>query len=126
MEKKRIHIICPVKNVTEEQQKEIDDYCKQLEDEGYEVHNPVYAVEQEDPTGGLNICLGHYRSMVDPKTARIDIFWDDDSKGSHFDLGMVFALGKEVKLVKTFKGNDYKKSYYKVLQQMNNTEYHFK
>lgn len=118
IKKKRIHIICPVRLVTSEQQIEIDAYCKQLEDEGYEVHNPIYAVDQDDPTGGVNICLAHFNSMNDPYTIRVDVFWNDNSKGSHFDLGMAFALAKPLKLVKTYIGNDDEKSYYKVLQTL--------
>lgn len=111
----KIHLICPVRNVTEEQQKEIDDYCAQLEKEGHVVHNPKYAVDQNDPTG-LNICLGHYESMK--ISDRIDIFWDCDSKGSHFDLGMAFALGKKVKVVKLYKPDNDGKSYAKVMYEL--------
>lgn len=28
MKKQRIHIICPVRNISEDNQKEIDNYCK--------------------------------------------------------------------------------------------------
>jgi hypothetical protein len=111
----RIHLICPVRGVTEEQQKEIDDYVSQLMNEGHTVHNPKYAVDQSDPTGHT-ICSGHLRSMK--MCDRVDIFWDVNSKGSHFDLGMAFALGKSIKLVKTYQPDTDGKSYVKVMQIM--------
>jgi hypothetical protein len=111
----KIHLICPVRNVTEEQQKEIDDYAHQLEGEGHEVHNPKYAVDQDDTTG-FNICLGHLQSMM--MADRVDVFWDINSKGSHFDLGMAFALNKPVKLVKIYQPDNEGKSYVKVMQEM--------
>jgi len=111
----KIHLICPVRNVTEEQQKEIDDYCAQLEKEGHIVHNPKYAVDQDDPTG-MGICEGHFKSME--KANRVDVFWDVNSKGSHFDFGMAFALNKPMKLVKTYQPDNEGKSYVKVMLEM--------
>jgi hypothetical protein len=99
----------------EEQQKEIDDYARQLQGEGHEVHNPKYAVDQDDATG-FNICLGHLHSMM--MANRIDVFWDVNSKGSHFDLGMAFALNKPIKLVKIYQPDNEGKSYVKVIQEI--------
>lgn len=111
----KIHLICPVRNVTDEQQKEIDDYVKSLEAKGHEVHNPKYAVDQDDETG-YNICQGHLISM---KSAhRVDVFWDVNSKGSHFDLGMAFAMYKPIKLVKTYQPDNEGKSYVKVMKEI--------
>ncbi len=111
----KIHLICPVRNVTEEQQKEIDDYCKSLETKGHTVHNPKYAVDQDDATG-YNICKGHLDSML--VANRVDVFFDINSKGSHFDLGMAFALNKPMKLVKTYQEDNEGKSYVKVMLEM--------
>lgn len=111
----RIHLICPVRNITEEQQREIDEYAIKLENEGHTVHNPKYAVNQDDPTG-WNICMGHLESME--TSDRVDIFWDISSKGSHFDLGMAFALRIPVKLVKLMQDDPEGKSYAKVIQEM--------
>ena len=111
----KIHLICPVRGVTEEQQKEIDDYAKSLEEQGHTVHNPKYAVDQEDETG-YRICWGHLESMK--ITNRVDIFWDVSSKGSHFDVGMAFALAKAIKLVKAYQPDNEGKSYLKVIQEI--------
>jgi len=111
----RIHLICPVRNAKEDIQKEIDEYALKLENEGHTVHNPKYAVDQDDPTG-WNICLSHLKSME--ISDRIDVFWDSNSFGSHFDLGMVFALRIPVKIVKIYNGDVNVKSYTKVLAEM--------
>lgn len=111
----KIHLICPVRGVTEEQQEEIDTYVEALRLEGHTVHNPKYAVDQDDETG-YNICVGHLNSM---KTAdRVDVFWDTKSYGSHFDLGMAFALDKKIKLVKTYEPDGDTKSYVKVMKEV--------
>jgi len=111
----RIHLICPVRNVSEEQQKEIDNYANKLIKTGHIVHNPKYAVNQEDETG-FDICNSHYRFMINAH--RVDIFWDVNSKGSHFDLGMAFALRKHIKLVKSYTPDIEEKSYVKVMNEM--------
>ena len=111
----KIHLICPVRGVTKEQQQEIDEYVAQLEKEGHTVHNPKYAVDQDDETG-FNICEGHYQSMI--VADRVDIFWDVNSKGSHFDLGMAFAIGMPVKVVKLYTPDTEGKSYVKVMYEM--------
>jgi len=111
----KVHLICPVRNVTDEQQKEIDDYCAEKIAQGYEVHNPKYDVNQDDDTG-FNICKGHLDSMI---TADIvAVFWDINSKGSHFDLGMAFALGKRIELIKIYQPDNAGKSYVKVMGLM--------
>lgn len=111
-----VYIICPVRNVTESQQEEIDDYVKELENQGHVVHNPKYAVNQEDETG-YGICDCHRNFME--KADRVDVFWDVTSKGSHFDLGMAFVLRKTIKIVKLYHDDNDGKSYVKVMQQCN-------
>lgn len=111
----KIHFICPVRNVTEEQQNEIDGYAGKLQLEGHRVHNPKYSVDQTDETG-FYICESHLASMS--QADRVDVFWDVTSKGSHFDLGMAFALHVPVKVVKVYGPDTEGKSYLKVLQEM--------
>jgi len=119
MEKKgtkmKVHLICPVRNVTEDQQKEIDNYCESLTQKGHEVHNPKYAVDQDDATG-YGICKGHLDSMI--QADLVAVFWDVNSKGSHFDLGMAFALNKRVELIKLYQPDNEGKSYVKVMELM--------
>lgn len=117
----KIHLICPVRNVTDEQQKEIDDYCHNMISMGHECHNPKYAVDQNDDTG-FNICKGHLESMVSADL--VAVFWDVNSKGSHFDLGMAFALGKKIDLIKIYQPDNEGKSYVKVMRLMEESDWH--
>lgn len=112
---KHAHFICPVRNVTDEQQQEIDLQAYPLEVLGWTVHNPKYATDQNDPTG-YNICMDHLESMK--KADMIYLFWDINSKGSHFDLGMAFALGKPLTLVTLYQNDDHNKSYVKVINEV--------
>ena len=121
--KKRIHIICPVRGVTVGQMLEMDAYAARLRAEGYQVHYPPDSVNQEDETG-FNICLGHFNSMIEAN--EVHVFWDLSSKGSHFDLGMLFTMiynpgfrvPPKLVLVKTFQEDGPGKSYVKVMQEI--------
>jgi hypothetical protein len=43
------------------------------------------------------------------------VYWDVESKGSHFDLGMAFALSKRIKFKHLFQPDVFGKSYVKAL-----------
>ena len=92
----KIYLICPVRHVSSEQSEKIQAYVAGLEREGHSVHYPPRDVDQDDPTG-LEICTNHRSAMV--AADRVDIWWDPNSTGSHFDLGMAFALNKRINLV---------------------------
>lgn len=124
MVQKKIHIICPVRGITPEQKKEMEEYVKQLRADGHQVHYPPDSVDQTDPTG-YRICAAHLASMT--QADEVHLFWEISSSGSHFDLGMFFALrlilgviGKEPKLVlvKNFQEDTPNKSYVKVIKEI--------
>ena len=118
----KIYVICPVRNVTEEQTEQIKQYVADLETEGHEVHYPPRDVNQECDTG-WNIVTQHKAAME--ACDRVDIFWDKTSSGSHFDLGMAFMANKAVKLVHLYQEDGAGKSYVKVMRIMEeNPEYH--
>jgi hypothetical protein len=111
----KIYLICPVRNITEEQNQEIKEYVELMERDGNKVHYPPRDVNQNDETG-YNICLSHKTAIV--SCDRVDIFWDVHSSGSHFDLGMAFSLNKKIKLVKAFIEDSNSKSYLKVIKKL--------
>jgi|GEM_PF-2391508 len=111
---KSVYIICPVRNLSPEQQQEIERYVARLEDDGYLVHYPPRDVDQGDPVG-ISIIRAHRRAME--KCGRVDIFWDVNSKGSHFGLGMAIASGKPIRLIKAYQPDNEGKSFLKVIQQ---------
>jgi hypothetical protein len=112
---KKIFIICPVRIISETQRKEIDDYIKQKEEEGFSVHS-YKNVNQVDPTGGVNICAHHRKAMLE--CDEVHVFFDASSSGSHFDFGMAFVLDKPIKLVKAYQPTPIGKSYQAVLEKI--------
>jgi len=113
--KEYIYIICPVRNITKEQEKEIAHYVMEMELEGHTVHFPQRDVDQNDPTG-TTICSLHAQAMT--AATRVDVFWDRTSSGSHFDLGMAYILRKRIKIVKLYQPDSEGKSYVKVMQSI--------
>jgi len=83
-----VYLICPVRNVTKEQQLQLDEYVKNLESNKYNVHYPPRDVKQDQE--GYSILAAHRHAMR--YCDEVHIWWDKDSKGSHFDLGMAFML----------------------------------
>jgi len=110
-----IYIICPVRNITAEQEQQIKTYVESLEERGYQVHFPPRDVDQNDPIG-VDICSKHLQALK--RAARVDVFWDANSSGSHFDLGMAFALSKKVLIIKLYQDDRPGKSFVKVMQSM--------
>jgi hypothetical protein len=114
-DKIKIYIICPVRLITDEQRKEIDDYMDKKEREGFSVHS-YRNVNQVDPTGGVNICNHHRQAMRE--CDEVHVFFDSTSVGSHFDFGMAFILEKPIKLIKLYQPTPFGKSYQVVLEKI--------
>ena len=83
-----IYIVCPVRNCSQEITEALNRHVAELEARGHSVHYPPRDVNQEDDGCGLHICEAHRAAL---KLAdEVHIYWDSDSKGSLFDLGMAF------------------------------------
>ncbi len=106
-----IYLICPVRNATFDS----SEIVKALEADGHKVHFPPRDVDQTDTTGFF-ICDSHLKAMMEAD--EVHIVWDQESKGSHFDLGMAFALGKPITLIKSLHDDPPGKSYLKVIQMV--------
>jgi nucleoside 2-deoxyribosyltransferase len=108
-----IYIICAVRGATSERVKEIRAYAASLRDtEKHHVHFPPDDAPQEDPTGEA-ICRTHLAAME--RADEVHVFWDVNSKGSHFDLGMAYALRKKVVPIRCHYPEGSEKSYWKVM-----------
>lgn len=107
-----IYIICAVRNALPERVAEIRAYAEAKRAEGHHVHFPPDDVPQEDSTGEA-ICRMHLSAME--ITDEVHVFWDVESKGSHFDLGMAYALCKRVVPVSCERPDGPGKSYWKVM-----------
>lgn len=90
----RIYVICSVKGGTPP---EVAEHVARMEAAGHEVHFPPRDVDQDDPTGGDRICREHREAML--ACDRVDVFYDERSGGSKFDLGMAYVLDRPIDLV---------------------------
>jgi len=96
-----------------EEKRTIDNYVFNLEKDGYEVFLPYRDAPQEN-----QICC----KIVVPEVKAISesdevhIFWNETSKGSHFDLGIAFYLKKPLVLINNPEDVE-GKSYLKVIKE---------
>jgi len=86
---KSVYLICPVRHCSDETMVAMDAYVKKLEDDDYKVHYPPRDVKQVDTTAHA-ICQAHVEAMRN--VDEVHAWWDETSKGSHFDFGMAYML----------------------------------
>lgn len=91
--KKRIFLICPVRGISDEEKELIDKYVEKLENEGYKVHLPYRDTDQNDKIG-LRILKDNTKALQ--KADEIHIWYNKNSRGSIFDFGEAFILGKPI------------------------------
>ncbi len=87
---KEVYLICPVRNASAGQRREMDRYVERLEKAGVSVHYPPRDVDQTDDGVGLELNTIHREAML--QCREVHVFWDPASRGSHFDLGMAMML----------------------------------
>lgn len=107
-----IFIICPVHKLTLEEAQEVLLYVQALELLGYNVHYPPRDTEQDDPIG-LRICRDNCITIT--FADEVHVWYNPSSSGSHFDLGVAFALDKPIKLINKLQPTDGTKSFNNVL-----------
>lgn len=107
-----MYVICPVRNANPDITRAIREYVWKFRGWGWKVHFPPDDVDQNDPTGE-GICDAHLAAMLDAD--EVHVFWDEASKGSHFDLGMAYALGKVIVGVQQLSEPSEGKSYWNAL-----------
>lgn len=89
----KIFIICPVRMASEQEKRRLEKYVIELTSEGNSVYYPAVHTNQEDTeTGGYRICSDNRNAIMEAD--EIHVFWNPESKGTLFDLGMAFALKK--------------------------------
>lgn len=117
-ERKRIFLICSVRDATDEEKKVQQEYVQKLEDTGHKVYWPPRDTNQDDPIG-LRICQDNRKVIY--FADEVHILWSEKSQGSLFDFGMAFAMAKKIVLanVDVVKPTDGKKSFNNVLLALN-------
>lgn len=106
MDKKWIYIISSVRGATPKMRKELDQYASKLKKEGHKVYLPHRDTDQRLDSLGVN---ERNREAIE-KVDEVHIFYNSESQGSHFDLGMAYALNKRIVVVKNEmygRGNSY-------------------
>lgn len=74
-----------------------EQYVSLLEQLGHSVHYPARDTNQHDI--GINICRQNMNAIK--QSDEVHVFYSPDSQGTHFDMGMAFAMGKKVVAVNT-------------------------
>ena len=88
---KKIFIICPVRNVKQEVNEKITAYVTTLETRGHEVYWPYRdnPYQEADKIGRTIIGLNREKMI---EADEVHVWYDKNSTGSIFDIGMFFAL----------------------------------
>lgn len=89
---KKIFILGPVRNIDQLTIKYIREHVNKLEEHGNMVYWPFRDTDQNDRVG-LRICTDNREAIFEAD--EIHIWFDTNSAGSIFDLGMVFAFLRE-------------------------------
>lgn len=122
-DKKNAFLICPVRMATPEINKQIKEKIDELSI-SYNIYWPYRDTKQNDDLGGIRICSDNLKALRYADV--VFIWWDPESKGSHFDLGMAFALNKDVIRIDaslaTMPGHG-EKSFIHVIAQMEKREF---
>jgi hypothetical protein len=87
---KNIFLICPVRNADPQVHDLIKIYVEELERRGDKVHWPARDTNQNDSTGGYQICKTNFEAIFEAN--EVHIWYDESSNGSKFDMGGVFML----------------------------------
>jgi len=91
----KIFIICTVRGASEEYKKKLEDYVAKLESKGNQVHLPHRDTNQQ--ASGFEICSQNADAIYD--SDEVHIFYNPDSQGTHFDMGVAFAYSKKIVVV---------------------------
>ena len=92
--KKRIFIVCSVRGVSDEYKKKLEDYVAELESDGHKVHLPHRDTNQE--ATGYEITMQNFVAIFN--ATEVHVFYSSASQGTHFDIGVCFALNKKIVL----------------------------
>ena len=104
----KIFVICSVRDADDAYRKKLEMYTDELEANGHTVHLPHRDTNQK--ATGIEICTQNMNAI---KAAdEVHIFYNPASQGTHFDMGITFALNKKIKIVESapyVKGKSYAK-----------------
>lgn len=98
----KIFIICSVRDSDQEYKNKVMGYALELKLRGNTVYVPF--IDTNQLSSGLNICKSNRRAIEDAD--EIHIFYKSSSQGTHFDMGVAFALDKKIIIVENEEFGD--------------------
>ena len=90
-----VFIIGAVRDASPEFKLSLELHVKELEQNGHKVHLPHRDTKQD--AKGIDICRQNIQAIKDAD--EVHLFYRPDSQGSHFDMGVAFALNKPLKVI---------------------------
>lgn len=91
----KVFIICAIRSTSQEYLDKLEKYVLNLEEKGVEVYAPHRDTNQN--ALGYEICKQNMQGIVG--SDEVHIFYNSKSQGTHFDMGMAFALNKRIIIV---------------------------
>jgi nucleoside 2-deoxyribosyltransferase len=90
-------IISPVRNIDNHTHIELQRVTAELEEQGYSVHLPIRDTNQQN--NEIGICSQNYQAIIDADL--VCIWYEPNSIGSVFDLGVTVSHKKPLKILNT-------------------------
>lgn len=97
--KKKIFVICSVRGTSDEYKRKLEEYVQNLESNDCVVHLPHRDTNQN--ARGIDICTQNANAIREAD--EVHIFYNGTSQGTHFDMGVAFALKKKLVVVENEK-----------------------
>jgi nucleoside 2-deoxyribosyltransferase len=91
----KIFIICSVRDANQEFKNKVMGYALEQKLKGHDVYVPF--IDTDQTSSGNNICKSNKRAIMDAD--EVHIFYNSLSQGTHFDMGVAFALNKKIKII---------------------------
>jgi nucleoside 2-deoxyribosyltransferase len=88
----KLFLICSVRGASPEIVKAQEEYVESLERNGHSVHFPPRDTDQS--ATGLEICRQNAAAIL--ACDEVHVFYLPESQGTHFDMGVAFALNKPI------------------------------
>jgi len=91
----RVFVISSVRNASPVLRSRLEEYSAHLTENGHEVYLPHRDTRQD--VSSLQIVVQNRKSIE--AADEVHLFYCPDSQGSHFELGLAFAMNKRVKVI---------------------------
>ncbi len=111
--RKWIYVISSVRGATPNFRRRLEMYSTKLKNEGHRVYLPHRDTDQKMSTLEIN----QRNCEVIKRVDEVHVFYSSESQGSHFDMGIAFALDKPIIVVEN-EPYGHGKSYARMLDEL--------